>query len=332
MEFLKSFLSSLSFLDKVNFDQKVLELFRFQAIHNPLYREFVKIRNIDSSQVENIEDIPFLPIELFKNHQIKSGQWDSQHVFESSGTTGADTSKHLLFDGEMYHTLASETFEFHFGDLRGWHILALLPSYLERNNSSLVYMVSGFIKRSGSSYSGFYLDQWSDLNDTLAELLSNKENKVLVLGVTFALIDFVNKFPQKKPSGTLLVMETGGMKGRKEEMTRSQVHEILKAGFQTNHITSEYGMTELMSQAYSKQGEIFYPASTMKILIREIEDPYTYQPFGKIGAINVIDLGNAATCAFVETKDLGRLYEDGSFEVLGRMDNSDVRGCNLMMV
>lgn len=333
MEFLKSFLEELSFLAPTEFEERSLQLFRYQALHNPLYRDFVQYRKVQPQKLSRLHEIPFLPIELFKSHLIQTDSWNPEHVFESSGTTGQQTSRHALFSGALYHQLSLETFNSFFGDIKNWHVLALLPSYLERDNSSLVYMTKAFIDASDSPHSGFYLDQIEALQAKLQELLADQHQKVLLLGVTFALLDFAESYPlDRSYPGQLVVMETGGMKGRREELTREAVHNQLQSGFAVSGIASEYGMTELMSQAYSKGGGIFFPASTMKVMVREVEDPLTYVSFGRTGAINVIDLANAATCAFIETKDLGKHYEDGSFEVLGRMDNSDIRGCNLLVM
>ena len=286
-----------------------------------------------------------MPVSFFKSHDILSGQNNIQHTFESSGTTGSINSKHHISDLPFYEFLSLKSFEKAYGPATDYHILALLPNYLERNNSSLVYMVQSFIYKTYSTDSGFYLKNINELKTKLNKLLTDTESKrkVLLLGVTFALLDLSEEEGINLPkTDKLLVMETGGMKGRRKELLRDEVHLQLKDFFKVKEIHSEYGMTELLSQAYSTGNGWFKNSTTMKILLREINDPFSYLPSFKIGpiaakgprktgGINVIDLANIDSCCFIETQDMGRFAEDyKSFQVLGRFDNSDVRGCNLM--
>ncbi len=325
----KSFQKNILSVNNDNFNEFALKLFYFQSQNNEIYRTYLEYLSVNPLSVNSIEKIPFLPIEFFKHFQIKTGDWNSELVFESSGTTGMVTSKHHLHESGWYLQNAERIFNSFFGDLSDYHILALLPSYLERNNSSLVMMVDHFIKKSGSVYSGFYLDQLQQLHEQLHHL-KNDSKKTILFGVTFGLLDFCEKF--KTDFKELIVIETGGMKGRKKEMTRMEVHSQIKRGFSVNKVHSEYGMTELLSQAYSKGDGIYYCPQTMKVLTREINDPFQVKNDHKTGAINIIDLANVATCAFIETKDLGVVYSNGSFEILGRFDNSELRGCNLMAI
>lgn len=280
-------------------------------------------------RVLQITDIPFLPISCFKTHRVQTGDAPIALTFTSSGTTGATTSRHPIVQPDFYDKITISTFEKWYGSLENYCILALLPAYLERQGSSLVYMVERFIERSGHPESGFYLNDLERLALTL-EKLASEPVRVLLIGVSFALLDLAERFPMDL-SG-VMVMETGGMKGRRKEITRFQLHEQLKNAFQVEAIHSEYGMTELMSQGYSKGNGVFQPAPTMKILTREISDPFAYTANGKTGVINVVDLGNLDACSFVATDDLGKVYANGDFEVLGRLDASDVRGCNLMVM
>lgn len=313
---------------KESFEEITLAVFRYQAQNNPLYQKFLTLLGVVPEHIANVQQIPFLPIQFFKYHTIKTQNWDSKTVFTSSGTTSTQSSEHHIRDLEWYRHFAFRTFESIYGNLENYVVLALLPSYLERNGSSLVYMVEQFIQKSGNPLSGFFLHD----TDKLMEILNHceKENKkVLLLGVTYALLDFAVKYPQ--PLKNTIIMETGGMKGRREEMTKEQVHEILKNAFSLETIHSEYGMTELLSQAYSTTNGIFQPASTMKILIRETSDPFNFLPINKVGGINIVDLANLDTCSFIATDDLGRLLPNEQFQVLGRFDEGDLRGCNLLV-
>jgi len=328
MRFFNSLKKNLFSIDRQNFNSAALELFRFQARNNPVYREYLKLRNIDPQKVETVENIPFLPIEFFKTHDIKTLEWPVRQVFLSSGTTGQIPSRHLIEDPEFYLQVAENIFARYFGPLTGYHIFGLLPSYLERENSSLVYMVRHFIHKSRSPLSGFYLYDY----DALAERLKKvTDRKILLFGVTFALLDFAESLSSPPPN--LIVMDTGGMKGRKREMVREEVHEILKKGLGCPRICSEYGMTELLSQAYSLGEGRYRMPPWMRVFIREINDPFHIDNRLRHGGVNIIDLANIHSCAFIETRDLGRVNEEeGFFEPLGRFDNSDIRGCNLMVV
>lgn len=316
-------------VNSLTFDDLALEIFRFQFDHNPTYRSFVQALGKQVSDINEVDDIPFLPIEFFKTKNVQTGEWNTETVFESSGTSQMQPSKHAVFNEEYYLKNCLNGFEEVYGNLEGYTILALLPSYLERGNSGLISMVNYFIKQSGNHKSGFFLNEWESLNDTLVSL-RDQGRKVLLIGVTFGLLDFTEKFQMSFPE--LIVMETGGMKGRREEMIRSDVHAVLKEAFDIEKVHSEYGMTELFSQAYSHGEGIFFPSRTMKVISRDLNDPLAYPFKGRNGGLNVIDLANFMTCSFIETKDMGEVFEDGSFEVRGRIDNAELRGCNLMMI
>lgn len=334
---LKEFVSQIHLY---NFQDIALSLFNWQAIHNPIYAQYLNYLQINPTTITSLEKIPFLPIEFFKTQSVITQHAQPQIVFESSGTTGSHTSRHFVADLDWYNHISTTIFEQIYAPLSHFHLLALLPSYLERNNSSLVYMVQDFIQKTQSELSGFFLHNIDDLLKTLQKLAEKKDNKPVILwGVTFALLDLAESrtnldFLRQLPN--LIIMETGGMKGRREELTRAQIHEQLKTKFGVSFIHSEYGMTELLSQSYSKGDGIFTPSATMQILLRDINDPFavfTHQnsPL-RYGGINVIDLANIDSCAFIETQDLGRFINNTSnFEVIGRFDNSDVRGCNLLL-
>ena len=328
MKFSNSFKSDLKGTNTSNFEEKAIALFKYQSKHNEIYKKYIYNLRVDPEKVNSIHQIPFLPISFYKSHTIKTKGWKEEQIFESSGTTGNDTSKHYVRSLGSYLDNAQLLFEKEYGDLNNFHVLALLPSYLERNNSSLVYMVDHFIKLSESAISGFYLDDIDALKTTLNKACATNR-KVLLIGVSFGLLDLVEKYQFSLPE--LIVMETGGMKGRRKEMIREELHTILKDGFGVSSIHSEYGMTELLSQAYSKGNGIFNLPNTMNLLIRDINDPFDYLPTGKNGGINVIDLANIDSCSFIETQDLGKINIDDTFEVLGRFDNSDIRGCNLLI-
>lgn len=313
---------------KENFDEIALAVFRYQAQNNPLYQKFLTLLGVVPAHITNVQQIPFLPIQFFKYHVIKTQNWDSKAVFTSSGTTSTQSSEHHVRDLEWYRHFAFRAFESIYGNLENYVVLALLPSYLERNGSSLVYMVEQFIQKSDNPLSGFFLHDTDKLMEIL-NLCEKRNKKVLLLGVTYALLDFAAQSPQ--PLKNTIIMETGGMKGRREEMTKEQVHEILKNAFSLETIHSEYGMTELLSQAYATINGIFQPASTMKIFIRETTDPFNFLPINKVGGINIVDLANLDTCSFIATDDLGRLQSNGQFQVLGRFDEGDLRGCNLLV-
>ena len=328
MDSLKSLYERVFSVNENSFEALALDIFRLQHKMNPIYRAFVNHLGVSPELVTKLEQIPFLPIEFFKTHTIKTGDWQSDICYESSGTTGQITSKHWVADEDFYLKIAEQIFAKTYGEVKDYTVLALLPSYLERSNSSLVAMANRFIQISADPSSGFFLNNSKELYDTLLRC-KNEGRKTILLGVTFGLLDFVEQFQIDFPE--LIVMETGGMKGRREELVRDEVHEILKPGFGVQHIHSEYGMTELLSQGYSQGNGIFRCGYTMKLLTRDINDPLTVTNQVRSGGINIIDLANLHSCSFIETKDLGRVYTDGSFEVLGRLDNSDVRGCNLMV-
>ncbi len=318
--------------DKEGFEQLALEVFRFQAAHNPLYGRYLSLLGIDIQSVASLSQISYLPIQLFKSHIVKTGDWQEQAIFTSSGTTGSDTSSHYVRDLDFYKRNTVRGFQQFYGHPADWLVLALLPSYLERTGSSLVVMAEHFIQLSKYPQSGFFLNNMEDLLDLLRSsrpYLQPSTPPYLLLGVSFALLDLAEQHPLDLRHVT--IMETGGMKGRRRELTRSELHGKLKTAFNAPAIHSEYGMTELFSQAYSKGNGLFYPAATLRAATREITDPLSPQQPGKTGVLNLIDLANFDTCSFIATDDLGRVFPDGSFEVLGRADNSDVRGCNLMV-
>jgi phenylacetate-coenzyme A ligase PaaK-like adenylate-forming protein len=309
-----------------DFNELALEIFRFQHKSNPVYREYCDLLKVQPSEIKHFSSIPFLPIELFKNHEIICDGLDIQQEFTSSGTTGSIPSRHLVARTSLYEESFTKGFERFYGPVEEYRILALLPAYLERTGSSLVYMVDKLIAKSQDSESGFFLDNV----DELKILLSQKtETKTLLVGVSFALLDLIEKAPLKLKN--TIVMETGGMKGRKKEITRQELHGILKKGFGLDTIHSEYGMTELLSQAYAKTHGHFETPPWMRILTRDINDPLSPSRPGKTGGMNIIDLANLYSCSFIATGDLGRIFPDGSTEILGRFDFSDTRGCNLMV-
>lgn len=310
------------------FNARALELFHLHATHNPVYRGFLTGLGVTTDDVDSLEGIPFLPISAFKNHRVLLAGLDPTSHFTSSGTTGVTTSVHHVPWPSLYERSFMRSFTRAYGDPSTWRIIALLPAYLEREGSSLVYMAQRLIEATGDPLSGTYLYKYQDVAALLRR--SEEEGKpTLLLGVTFALLDLAERFPQAIPN--TVIMETGGMKGRRPEIVRDELHRVLKEAFQVPSIHSEYGMTELLSQAWSK-GEGRYSAPPwMKILVRDPNDPLGYLPHGRTGGLNVIDLANVASCPFIATQDLGRMQPDGTFEVLGRFDHSDLRGCNLLM-
>jgi len=313
---------------KNEFEKQVLALFRFQAAHVPVYNEFLNYLSVDPQNINRMEQIPFLPIELFKHHKIITGGSREELVFTSSGTTGDRKSRHFVADVKLYEKSFLSAFKIFYGEPSDYCILALLPSYMEQKNSSLVYMMDSLIKNSGHPDSGFYLHNRDALMKKILDL-KNHRQKTLLLGVSFALVELAEKY--EEDLSPVIIMETGGMKGRRKEMIREELHHLICHAFNLQKVHSEYGMTELLSQAYSKGDGNFYAPPWMKILIRDSHDPFTFLSPGKTGAINVIDLANFHSCSFIATSDLGKLNSDGSFEVLGRMDNSDIRGCNLLI-
>ena len=316
-------------LNAENFENVALELFRHQAQHCPVYERFIHFLGIDPVQVKSLTQIPFLPISFFKTQEVVTGEWSPITVFESSGTTGTVSSKHYIKDTSFYLAHSQQLFEQFYGPLEAYHFLALLPSYLERGNSSLVYMVDHFIKESKSPYSGFYLDDLSALTKVLHEAYADQRRTTVLLGVSFALLDLVEEVQLAMPD--LVVMETGGMKGRRKEMIREALHAQLTRGFGVEQIHSEYGMTELLSQAYSKGAGIFKAPPSMKVLFRDLNDPFSIDLNRSRGGVNIIDLANRHSCAFIETQDIGEAYGEDTFGIIGRFDNSDIRGCNLLL-
>ena len=315
-------------IQQFDFEKVALRLFRYQSNHCSVYQDYLKLLKKQPESISSLKEIPFLPIELFKKHTIKSGVWQETDIFLSSGTTGQVPSRHHVFSVEWYQELALKSFETIYGPINQFSILALLPNYLERKGSSLVNMVDYFIQQSDRP-GGFFL---YDLNTLLLQLEANKKSHIptLLIGVSFALLDLAEQYSLSLEQD-IIVMETGGMKGRRKELTRKELHQLLQNSFGVSSIHSEYGMTELFSQAYAPQNGRFYPAPTMKIQISNITDPFDYLDFGKRGLINVVDLANLDTISFIATQDLGVLYPDHSFEVLGRLDHSEIRGCNLMV-
>lgn len=334
---------------ETDFQQDCLETFHYQYQNIEVYRKFVDFLNIDPNEIQEVEKIPFLPIEMFKNHTILDQTKKADLFFQSSGTTQINLSKHWIADEKLYQESIEKSFEQFIGKPEDYIFLGLLPSYLEKQNSSLIYMVDFLIKKSGKPQNGYFLYNHAELFEILKEL-SKQNKKVIVFGVAFALLDFLD-FAKKndliiESSDQLTIIETGGMKGRKEEMTKDELLKILQKGFGTDKIYSEYSMTELLSQAYSLGQNIYETPNWMRILIRNTEDPFSYVESGRTGAINIIDLANRHSCSFIATQDLGKILTDfeaphyvrkdkkvlsKSFQVLGRIDHSDIRGCSLLV-
>jgi hypothetical protein len=310
------------------FEKVALEIFQHQAKQCEVYREYISHLRINPATISSLEAIPFLPISFFKTHEVLSTDSTVEIVFTSSGTTGMSQSRHLVTDAGIYGQSFRAAFELFYGPVKGTCFIALLPAYQEREGSSLIYMVDALIAESGHPDSGYYLHNHDELYAKL-NALEEAGQKTILMGVTYALLDFVEQFKVAFPE--LVVMETGGMKGKRKEMVREELHQVLKEGFGVAAIHSEYGMTELLSQGYSFGEGIFECPPWMKILLRDTNDPLSLIANDKTGGINVIDLANINSCAFIATQDLGRLMPDGSFEVLGRFDNSDIRGCNLLI-
>ena len=311
------------------FEKIALKTFRFQYENNLVYREFCDFLKTDVQKVKSLEQIPFLPIQFFKSHAVVSSTNAAEETFSSSGTTGMATSKHFVTDISLYEESYRKGFSQFYGNIEDYVVLALLPSYLEREGSSLIYMVEDLIQMTNNPESGFYLHNHEELIEKLTRLDNSGQN-VILIGVTYALLDLIEKHPFQLQN--TIIMETGGMKGQRKEMIREELHEQLCQGFGVKAIHSEYGMTELLSQAYSLGNGVFECPSWMQILVRDTEDALTYVADGKTGGINVIDLANINSCSFIATQDLGKKNPNNSFEVLGRFDNSDIRGCNLMVI
>lgn len=311
-----------------DFLQLALKVFRHQASNCAIYKRYIEALSIKIEEVNSLEKIPFLPIEFFKNHKITTSEKLEEKVFSSSGTTGSTPSQHFITDLSIYEESFRNAFKLFYGDPQDYSILALLPSYLERSGSSLIYMVDDLISKSKYAQSGYFLYNHEDLYRQLNDL-KDRNIPTILFGVTYALLDFIEKHPIRFPN--LIVMETGGMKGQRKEMIREELHEILCRGFGVLKIHSEYGMTELLSQAYSKGDGKFVCPPWMKIMIRELNDPFNFLGNDQTGGVNVIDLANLNSCSFIATQDLGNTSEDGGFEILGRFDQSDIRGCNLLV-
>ena len=312
-----------------DFNAIALKVFKFQFENNSVYRSFCDLINRHPSDVKAVESIPFLPISFFKTHEILSTNNCIQKTFSSSGTTGQLTSKHYITDLEIYKESFTRAFKKFYGPIEDYTVLGLLPSYLERKDSSLIYMVDYLIKTSNHTESGFYLHNLEELKQTIINLES-RQQRTLLIGVSFALLDLIEQFSFQLKN--TIIMETGGMKGIRKEMIRNELHDKLTKGFGIQHIHSEYGMTELLSQAYSKGNGVFKCPNWMRVLTRDPEDALSIQKKGKTGGINIIDLANINSCSFIATQDLGVCYADFSFEIIGRFDNSDIRGCNLMVL
>ena len=309
-----------------DFESMAVKIFKYQFDNNKIYRSFCDLIDKNPSDITNSNQIPFLPIKFFKSHTVLSSNQSIEKKFISSGTTNTNLSTHYITDLKLYESSFENSFKYFFGDIKEFTILALLPSYLENKNSSLIYMADKLIKKTNRKNSGFYLDNYIELKDKLIEL---KKEKVILIGVTFALLNLIEKFNFKLPN--LTIVETGGMKGRRKEMIRNELHTKLINGFGTDLICSEYGMTELLSQAYSTNNGIFQCPPWMKIHIREPQDALSFKKNGITGGVNVIDLANINSCSFIATEDLGKKNDENNFEILGRFDNSDIRGCNLLV-
>jgi len=315
-------------LDNIEFNNLAIEAFRFQSSENLVYKQFLQLNKVDINKISNYKEIPFLPIEFFKNHIISCFREVPKYYFESSGTTLINKSKHFFNSIELYEKSFSSGFEFFMGNIQDYIILALLPNYKDQKHSSLIHMVDNLIKRTNNELSDFYLEDFTLLSDVIDKAL-NLEKKIILFGVSYAILDF--SFYNKKNYNELLVFETGGMKGKRKEMLRVELHDIIKKSLGVSNIYGEYGMAELFSQAYSKSNGLFKCPPWMKVLIRETNDPRSQILQSKAGGVNIIDLANIQTCCFIATQDIGISYYDESFEILGRLDNSDIRGCNTMI-
>ncbi len=310
------------------FEKLSLDIFHYQAGNVNIYKKYLQHLNINHSKIQHFKEIPFLPISFFKSKKIISSNSKHQKIFTSSGTSGVKTSKHYVKDLEIYEESFFTAFNYFYGNIENYCVLALLPAYLEREGSSLIYMTEKLIQKSKNPYSGFYLHNTNELVTRLKQLEEQK-TKTLLIGVSFALLSLVEEY--KLDLKHTIVMETGGMKGRRKEITRRELHETLSSGLGVKKIHSEYGMTELLSQAYSKGDGFFSTPPWMRILIRDTYDPFSYLENGKTGGINVIDLANINSCSFIETQDLGKIHKNKGFEILGRFDTSSIRGCNLLI-
>lgn len=321
-------LSKRIFQDKFQFEETALDVFRYQYEENEVYKQYVQLLGIHPESINAAADIPFLPIRFFKTHKIITGNQHPEIVFTSSGTTGQTVSQHFVTDVSLYEKSFSKGFEKFYGSAEEWCILALLPSYLERKGSSLVYMCEHLIKKSQHPLSGFYLHNYDNLSVVL-EHLEAENQKTLLLGVSYALLDMAEQFPLALQH--TVIMETGGMKGKRKEMTKDALHNRLKNAFKVDVIHSEYGMTEMLSQAYSLGNGIYSCPPRMQVMVRDSYDPFTLVDNKITGGINVIDLANVNSCSFIATQDMGKVFDDGTFEIVGRFDDAEIRGCNLMI-
>ena len=325
---MKEIVNNIFSVASTHFNSSAIEIFKHQYLRNVVYKDWVDALGVNPMAVSTINEIPFLPVSFFKTHKVISGMLPAQQVFTSSGTTQTINSSHFVTDLSLYEQSFYKGFEAFYGPVSDWCIIGLLPAYLERQGSSLVYMVDHLIKGSNQQESGFYLYEFKELALLIQELEARKQ-KTMVIGVTFALLDFAAAFPM--PLRYTTIVETGGMKGRKREMIREEVHQVLKSAFGLTAIHSEYGMTELLSQAYSTGNGIFKTVPWMKVLTRDEDDPLQVQSEGK-GLLNIIDLANINSCCFIATDDVAIVHEDNNFEILGRMDTSDIRGCSLLVI
>jgi len=328
-----SIVNNIFSVSSESFNQVAAAVFEFQYQHNPVYRQWCNLLGREDNSITETaprypERIPFLPISFFKSHTVTTTLFEPMQIFESSGTTQTINSRHLVKDTAIYRESFIKAFEMFYGPITDWCIIGLLPSYLERQHSSLVMMVDAMIRISGHPSSGFYLYDFEKLKETL-EKTEAANQKTLLIGVTFGLLDFAEQFTMQLQH--TIIMETGGMKGRKKELTRQEIHGFLKKKLGVKEIHSEYGMTELLSQAYSLGEGRFQCPPWMKVMVRDEEDPLLVRVSGK-GVLNIIDLANIYSCAFIATEDVGIVHEDGSFEVWGRLDNSDIRGCSLLVI
>ena len=312
------------------FNELAINIFRYQSKHNPIYSRFIELLGKDPAKIQHLHQIPFLPIELFKSQKVLCENQKFEKIFESSSTTGTGISQHFIPSLDWYNKSIVNTFEYFYGPVSNCIFLALLPGYLERSSSSLVYMCQYLMNHAQNQNHGFYLNNLVELKEKLYDI-AHENKKIILIGVTWALMDLAELLKKPLPEH-VIVMETGGMKGRKKELIRQELHAHLKQCFGTDSIHSEYGMTELQGMAYSKGDGLFYCAPWMKVIITDLSDPESIMPPGQAGRINIIDLTNWGTCSFIATSDIGKGYLDGSFEVLGRIDNSDIRGCSLMAV
>ena len=330
MDFKAEFIGQLHLNQQFDFTAKALELFRYQAQHNTIYKSYLQQLGVQLQEVTALEQIPFLPIEFFKSHEVMTDRFVPEVTFYSSGTTQQSRSRHFVSHLSWYTTTTKLIFEQAYGPLQDYVVLAMLPSYLEQGGSSLVAMVDYFVQQTGQQEEGFYLHAHDKLLQSIKQA-RQRGKKVLLIGVSYALLDWAQKLRGNEDFSGVTIMETGGMKGRRREMIREELHQHLRHGFGVDAIHSEYGMTELLSQAYSIGEGVFRPGYTMRLLLRDLNDPFDIGDHHRSGGINIIDLANVDSCAFIETKDIGRQHPDGSFEVLGRFDNSDIRGCNLLV-